>query len=1056
MPADARRQPLARFDDFVLDLRTGELCKADGKTIRFPEQSFQILTMLLERPREIVGREEIRKRLWPNDTVVEFEHSISAAMNRLRQALGDNAGEPRYIETLARRGYRWMRSVEWVDAAPQTYATVKKSEYPASSLIGKKVSHYRVLEVLGGGGMGIVYKAEDIKLGRKVALKFLPEELAHESHALERFEREARSASALNHPNICTIHEIEEHDGQPFIVMELLEGETLRDVISSTADGQPFELSKLVDLAIQIAAGLEAAHQKGIIHRDIKPSNIFITRRGEAKILDFGVAKLLALDELLESEVGVLGTDNARVSQDPKPRSLYLTRTGTAVGTEGYMSPEQIRGERVDARTDLFSFGLVLYEMATRERAFRGDTAVVLQDAILHSTPSPVQELNPAIPLSLQEIIAKALKKDLKERYQSASEMRLEIASLAGSLAAGAKDPEKSNPPPSGLPGVQSGNQQQVYSTQASTSNRFRRIRFILVGCLVAIAAVGTWWGWHTWMRPKQSHAAVNSKTFPLGTFRGGVGSFAFSPDDRQIAFLWGGPSLGKSNVYVEVIGGERPLQITHTQSGGISSIEWSPDGRLLSFARCGDEDRGEIHTISPLGGPEQKLTDVACSYGGVDAAWTPDGSALVLSDPCVPGGPMSIVVYALATGKKRCLATPDSAGTDLGYGTMSWDGKTVAYLENTTMEKGDIYVVPIAGGTPRQITHEGRNESITSFSRDNKYIDFTSDRTGHNGITRWRVPVQGGAIEPDPVVTHDGVLSSDGRVLAYQENGGFESAIWRANLSAPGGKVISKAKIVSGSTSNLGPELSPNGKYVTYTSGLSGAVNIWRSDADGANPTQLTAFGGDLSGTPRWSPDGKLIILDRRHGPHAQIYMMDGEGRNPHAITAEASYENNVGSWSRDGKSIYFSSDRTGHWELWKHNLESGVEIQITQHGGFSAFESYDGKDLYYAKFFSSGIWRMPVAGGQEQRVVDGLATWFWGSWDVTETGLYFLDVDAPLRPAIMFYNFRTHKTNAVFQPEGQTMDSNPSLCVSRDGRTIYYAQYDQNSTIIIMQDFQ
>ena len=309
------------------------------------------------------------------------------------------------------------------------------------NLIGKKVSHYRVLEVLGGGGMGVVFKAEDLKLGRRVALKFLPEETASDPLTLKRFEQEARAASALNHPNICTIYEIEEHEGQPFIVMELLEGETLRELISAAKTRTaPLPLEKLIDLAVQITEGLEAAHQKGIIHRDIKPANVFVTTQGQGKILDFGLAKLVPALADAEAYPGreYQGDYVHATTGEPAltPASdLLLSRTGVAMGTEGYMSPEQIRGEKLDARTDLFSFGLVLYEMATGQRAFAGDTVAVLHEAILTHDPKPSKQLNPALPENLDRIIRKALEKDRDARYSTASEMHVDLENLTQDIS---------------------------------------------------------------------------------------------------------------------------------------------------------------------------------------------------------------------------------------------------------------------------------------------------------------------------------------------------------------------------------------------------------------------------------------------------------------------------------------------------------------------------------------------------------------------------------------------------------------------------------------------
>lgn len=429
-----------RLGAFEVDLRAGELRNHEG-SIWLQEQPLSVLRMLVECAGDLVTREEIKQKLWPNDTVVDFDNGINATIRRLRHALGDSADEPKYIATIARRGYRLLPVAEPIIAPADDASSGGdrgtlvigrgggdlRTRTETASLIGKKVSHYRVLDVIGGGGMGLVYEAEDLKLGRRVALKFLPEELACHPAARQRFEREARAASSLDHSNICTIYEVEEHEQRSFIVMQLLQGETLRDRLAIADAGLP--LDELLKIAIQICHGLLAAHEKRIAHRDVKPANIFLTTSGQVKLLDFGVAKLIEAEEL--PEIGQEWAALAASGASPSVTSTHLTRTGTAMGTAGYMSPEQVRGEKLDARSDIFSFGLVLYEMATGQRAFVGETALVVREAVLNQTPIAARERNSTLSPKLEEIINRAIEKDRERRYQSAAEVAADLERLA-------------------------------------------------------------------------------------------------------------------------------------------------------------------------------------------------------------------------------------------------------------------------------------------------------------------------------------------------------------------------------------------------------------------------------------------------------------------------------------------------------------------------------------------------------------------------------------------------------------------------------------------------
>jgi serine/threonine protein kinase len=430
-------------------------------------------------------------------------------------------------------------------------------------MTGQTISHYRVLEKLGGGGMGVVFKAEDTQLGRLVALKFLPEDYARDRLALERFQREARMASALNHPNICTIHELGEHQGRPFIAMELLEGQTLRQRIA----GKPLPVEQVLEWAVQIADALDGAHGQGIVHRDLKPANVFVTSRGPVKILDFGLAK-----------------SARRGSPDDPTVSLeLLTSPGTALGTVAYMSPEQARGEVVDARSDLFSFGVVLYEMVTGKLPFPGSTSAVIFEGILTKPPAPAD-----LPEGLGPIISKALEKDRELRAQTAAELRADLRRLQRGTEAVAAAPR-------------------------------RRPRWLVAVALgVVVVALAAWW----WFARRDAAPTWKNATFTqLTTQPGEEYHPILSPDGKS--FVYASRAAGNWDIYLQRVGGKNPINLTKDSPADDTQPVFSPDGERIAFRS--EREGGGIFVMGATGESAKRLTDF-----GYHPAWSPDGQQIV------------------------------------------------------------------------------------------------------------------------------------------------------------------------------------------------------------------------------------------------------------------------------------------------------------------------------------------------------------------------------------------------------------------------------------------
>ena len=870
-------------------------------------------------------------------------------------------------------------------------------------MTGEVLSHYQILEKLGEGGMGVVYKARDTHLERFVAIKVLPPERVADPERKRRFVQEAKAASALNHPNIITIYDIDQAEGIDFIAMEYVPGKTLDELIPRRG----MRLNDAFKCAIQIADALARAHAVGIVHRDLKPGNVMVDEHGLVKVLDFGLAKLAE----------PVGGEEAPTQ----------TEEGAIVGTVAYMSPEQAQGKPVDARSDIFAFGSLLYEMVTGRRAFHGDTKISTLAAIINQEPAG---LPAETPHGLEKIITRCLRKDRERRFQTMADLKVALEELkeesdSGKLASPPMGPSRKNA-------------------------RWR----LAAAAAVALLAVAAWFLWHGLRAPAPGPRVVSLTSFP------GIERHpAFSPDGRQVAFTWNGEKQDNEDIYVQLVGSGEPLRRTTDPAPDRSPV-WSPDGAQIAFVRDQD-DQAAVYLTPALGGRERKLADfrpVPRLYSVLAPAisWSPDGKWLAIPE-MEPGGTNGIFLVPIERGEKRKLISDAVSASRFHWPAFSPKGDFLAYASCTGERSCDLNVLAVGRdyvpkGQPQRLTRQGAVIEGIAWAPDGRSLVYAAASDLAAGFYLWRVSVSGGA-EPERLeltgaqVRYPAVSRATNR-LAYSRYEG-DVDIWKFEGGA------SPQRFLSSTHSELDPQFSPDGKRIAFSTNRSGkGSELWAANKDGTNLVRLTEGTGRMLGSPRWSPDSRWIAFDAQgEDGHWDIYLIDAAGGQPRRLTPQPSDEV-LPSWSRNGKWIYFTSNSSGRYEVMRMPDGGGESVQITHDGGFEAWESWDGKTLYYTKRSGSPLFARPLAGNEERQILESVRLL---SFAVVENGIYHIVRRGPRGSfgfEIRFLDLATGKDQVL-----NSVDLRPvqGLTVSPDRKTILYsAVAASNADLMLVENFR